>query len=278
MVLLILTDFSEAATNAAHYAVGLSKQLQIEKIVLYHSIETAHMATELPLPSETERRHLYEISDQKLKHLKEDLQTSLTQGITIEVLTDERPLEISAQAVARETNAGLLILGTTHRTGIEKMIYESTASLLSTTCTRPLLIVPLKTRYEPIGNMVFATDLRQVSAQTPVNEIRKFKELLQARLLVLNIFKEDDGGEPDQIMAEQTALHELLDEEHPEFHYSGSKHVVDGILKFISEHQIQLVITVPRKHSFLDAIFHPSITKSLASRSNIPLLLLHPEP
>lgn len=278
MVILLLTDFSEAATNAAHYAIGLSSQLLVEKIVLYHSIETAHMATELPLPSETERRHLYEISEQRLKQLKEDLQTSLSQGITIETLTDERPLEISAQAVARETNAGLLILGTTHRTGIEKIIYESTASLLSGTCTAPLLIVPVKTRYEPIRNIAFATDLKHVSAQTPVKTIQKFKELLEARLFVLNIFKEDDSGEPDQIMAEQTALHRLLDEEHPEFHYTGSKHVVDGILNFIREHQIQMVITVPKKHTFLESIFHPSITKSLTSRSNIPLLLLHPEP
>ena len=201
MVILILTDFSEAATNAAIYATALSQQIEIEKFVVYHSIETGHMATELPLPSEPERKHLYEISHQRLNDLKIKLQSLLPEGTPVEVLTDERPLEVSAQAVALESNADLLILGTTHRSGIEKMIYESTASLLSTTCTKPLLIIPANTRYETIQNIVFATDLHQVSSQLPVHGIQKFKKLLHARLFVLNIFKEE-SGEPDKIMIE----------------------------------------------------------------------------
>lgn len=274
MVLVILTDFSEAAGNAAAYAAGLSRQLPVDKVVFYHSIDTANMATELPLPTESERKHLYEVSARKLRELKAELQGRLGDHIPVVLLTDERPLELSAAAVAEESDADLVLLGARHRNGLGRLLHESTASMVAEVCTRPVLVIPENCRYEPIRNIVFATDLRQV-ATVPAPRIKLLRGRMGASLFILNI-SGGDSPEPDRLMAEQAALHALFDDDKPEIHYSPEKHVVAGILRFVSDHDIQLVITVPRRHSFVDSIFHPGITKTLVSESGIPLLLLHP--
>ena len=274
MILVILTDFSEAAANAAAYAAGLSQQLPVDKVVLYHSIDTAHMATELPLPTESERKHLYEVSGRKLRELKADLQGRLGDHIPVILLTDERPLELSAAAVAEESDADLVLLGARHRIGLGRLLHEGTSSMVAEACMRPVLVIPEDCRYEPIRNIVFATDLRQV-ASVPAQRITLLRGLMGARLFILNIAG-GDSPEPDRLMAEQAALHALFDDDKPEIYYSPDKHVVAGILRFVSDHDIQLVITVPRRHSFVESIFHPGITKTLVSESGIPLLLLHP--
>ena len=48
-----------------------------------------------------------------------------------------------------------------------------------------------------------------------------------------------------------------------------------AISTFSEGHNIDAIITVPRKHSFLESLFKSSHTKKLAYHSHVPILAIH---
>ena len=50
---------------------------------------------------------------------------------------------------------------------------------------------------------------------------------------------------------------------------------VKGINDFVTEHQINLVITIPKKHGLFDRLFKRSHTKHLAFHTHIPIMCIH---
>ena len=70
------------------------------------------------------------------------------------------------------------------------------------------------------------------------------------------------------------ALHELLDQYDPKFHYRTCNDIVDEILSFANEQKASIIITVHRKHGFWERMFSESVTRKLAEKTSIPLLSL----
>jgi nucleotide-binding universal stress UspA family protein len=50
---------------------------------------------------------------------------------------------------------------------------------------------------------------------------------------------------------------------------------LDAISNFTADHQIDLIVTVPRKHSFLRGLYKTSHTKKLAYHSHVPVMAIH---
>lgn len=74
---------------------------------------------------------------------------------------------------------------------------------------------------------------------------------------------------------QEAALHQLLDELKPEFHYIENQDIVTGLIEFSDQHQIDLIVAVPKQRGFLERLFHESASKKLAVKATKPLLLLH---
>ena len=51
--------------------------------------------------------------------------------------------------------------------------------------------------------------------------------------------------------------------------------MVAGINQFVADNKIDMIVFIPKKHSFFNSIFHESNTKRMAFHSTIPLLALH---
>ncbi len=49
----------------------------------------------------------------------------------------------------------------------------------------------------------------------------------------------------------------------------------EGIDTYVNDMKINMIITIPRKHSFLAKIFKTSHTRELAFHTNVPLLAVH---
>jgi nucleotide-binding universal stress UspA family protein len=50
---------------------------------------------------------------------------------------------------------------------------------------------------------------------------------------------------------------------------------LDAISNFASDHEIDLIVTVPRKHSFISGLYKTSHTKKLAYHSHVPVVAIH---
>jgi nucleotide-binding universal stress UspA family protein len=273
--ILVLTDFSYAAYRAALYASALTHQLEADQLILYHSYELKQpVETVVPLPEPPDIERLYQESIANLTVLKDELRTFVHESSTIDIHTDDRPLLVAAEAIAAEHRAELTVMGITGKSNIEKALFGSNTLMMAKESTIPVLLVPPEARFEWIKRVVFACDLKNISQSTPAKSIRSLVHALNAKLLVLNVDTEDhDHFTPDTIH-EQTLLDQLWDREDPEYHFHIHEDTAEGILQFTLEHNIQLLIAVPKQHTFFDRLLHGSLTKKLTFQTLVPLLLM----
>jgi len=271
--IIITTDFSEPAMNAARYAAGLAEAVGISRMVLYHSYYVP-VATDVPVV-EADLALAHEESLSALETLEQEIHLILEQdsGMIIDLVTNNVPLVTGVKQLAGQQLAGLVVAGTTGKSRLEKFLSGSNTTSLASSCPVPLLIVPKEATFEPVRKVIFACDLKQVSRSTPVGEIGWWLEHLEADLLVLNVALADRRFDPDTI-PQQYKIHELLDSFHPEYHYSEGDDIIEEITGFAEEEGAGLVITIPKTYGFFEGLFHRSVSKRLAGKTEVPLLLL----
>ncbi|MDB4924419.1 universal stress protein [Mucilaginibacter sp.] len=271
--ILVLIDFSQASHQAALYAAGLTHQLEADELMLYHSYEFMPPA-EVPLPELADMERLRLESLAGLTKLKNELRTYVSERTLIGILTDGRPLLTAATAIAAEQQTGLTVMGVTGKSKLAQVLIGSNTLLMAREWAAPLLFVPKEAVYKKIRRVAFACELENISAATPADVIRRLIHALNAHLLILNVDTKDRAHFTPDTIDEQTALHELWDREKPDYHYLINEDIAEGILQFTREHDIQLMIAVPRHHNFFDRLFHGSLTQKLAFRTPVPLLLI----
>lgn len=275
--ILVLTDFSVAAENAAQYAAALSRQLLSRKLVLYHSYESILMPVSTGFapvgPGFTESA---EVSLEKMTRIKDMLGQQVLPSTKIETRTDDRMLVPAVNMLVQQLRIGLVVVGMTGKSMLERVIIGSNALDLAKECLAPLLIVPAGAAFHKIEKVVFACDMKEVLKLTPVHAIRTFVNALQASLLILNVDHRRGDFEPDE-MEQLKALHELWDDQQPEYHYVEHGDVAEGIIAFAEKQAAQLVITIPRVYGFLEGLFHQRLTNRLAIRLRLPLMLFRAE-
>jgi len=74
---------------------------------------------------------------------------------------------------------------------------------------------------------------------------------------------------------ERAWLAEQFAEYNPEFYFITTFDFEETIEQFVQDRNIDIVINVPRNHSFYDSVFKHSSTKRLAFHSSIPVLAAH---
>lgn len=276
--LLVLTDFSSSAFNAAKYVAELSKDLQTDRILIYHSsylddpelILVTEIAVMAPgVNTETEQEII-----RKLERLKQELQAFTEAKTVIETITNELPLLDGIREIIKRENVDMVAAGM-YGAGDKgnNSVGKHTVNLMKNR-DFPFLIIPASANYEGIKISVLACDLRRTLDTLPADEIKAFVKQLGSKLLIVNIEHGEALGAAGYL-TEETALHNLLDNVNPEFHYLNQENTIEGILDFAQNQQANLIIAVPKQRGFLENLFHESSTKKLAVNTLVPLLLFH---
>ena len=272
--LIITTDFSQAAMNAARYAAGLAKAIGISNIILYHSYDNALSATEIPI-AETDSAQAQEESLLALRIVERKIGLVLGSDnqINIKLVSNGMPLELGVEQLAEQWRAGLIVAGTTGKTGMEKFLLGSNTLSLANSCQTPLLIVPNDAVFNGIEKIVLACDLKKVTRSTPVSQIGWWLEKLKAKLLVVNVALESTRFDAE-IITEQYNMHAILDGFEPSYNYVEGEDIAEEIAEFAKDEAASLVITVPKTHGFFEGLFQQSISRRLLDKPVVPLLLL----
>ena len=72
--------------------------------------------------------------------------------------------------------------------------------------------------------------------------------------------------------AERSRVLEMFREFRPEFYFIGTYDLHETVQTFVHDKNIDMLITIPRNHSFFGSLFKTSNTKKLILESNIPIL------
>lgn len=271
--IVIATDFSGPSMNAAQYAAKLSGDLGIKSIILYHSYDNAPKGLDIPVHENEDTTLAHEGSLLALEILMEKIKPLLSKGTDINIIANDLPLVLGIDRLCDQHNIRLVVAGTTGKSDLKTMLVGSNTISLAEKCPAPLLIVPREAEFERIEKIVFACAMEKVLETTPVNDIHYFTKQLEAKLLVLNVIREDKAIKPAMV-PQQYLLDRLLDGLQPSYHFTEEDEIAEGIMDFADDKDANLVITIPKKFGFFESLFKRSVTKKLAYHTEIPLLIL----
>ena len=271
--IIVPTDFSPVATNAMNFAADMAVNINAS-IMLLHVYEVPVSMTDVPvvLVSADELR---KNTESKLGELKASL-LHITSG-KIKVYTEARMGNVSdeIEEMCKDLSPFAVIIGTKGASGIERMLFGSNTLRAIRHLKCPVIVVPPGKEYGTgIRKIGFACDFEKVVESTPVQFIRNMVKEFGAELHVLSVDHEGKHFKPGT-PEESLLLHTLLEDLNPSYHFIDNADIEDGINEFAEKNNIDLLITIPKKHGLMDTLFGHSSTKELVTHSHVPVMCVH---
>jgi nucleotide-binding universal stress UspA family protein len=273
--IIVPTDFSATAYNAARYALELAGQLGTTRILLYNAYELIVPIPDLPTSMPVvDPAELKESSLKGLERMKEDLDVFVPAGAVLDIRAENNLLAANIDDIAKEEMADIIIMGITGGGQIEEILIGSNTIDVVKHTSYPVIIVPGEVTFKPVNKILFACDFKKVGTNTPIAPLKKLLDIFHAELHVLNIDREGKGLGAD-IPLESLLLDTLLTGYHPVYHFIDHDNIVEGIMDFADKVQADLILTIPRKHGLFEGLFRRSRTAKLAFHTHIPMLAIH---
>ena len=270
---LVPTDFSDTSKNAARYAVEMAQDDPQTTIILYNLYDKIAPGSDgTPLTESDEDRK--KVLHAALANLEIELHEIST--VRIEYVAEEgTSLVESVERYVRYNAIDVVIMGITGATRLEQIFMGSNALNMARQGVCPVIIVPPNAEFKKIENVLVASDFKNVKSTTPVAQIRKILEIFKPKLHIVNVDSEHYVELTDEYKSERAWLAKVFEEFNPEFYFIRMYDFLDAISNFTTDHNIDLIVTVPRKHSFLSGLYKTSHTKKLAYHSHVPVVAIH---
>jgi nucleotide-binding universal stress UspA family protein len=271
--IIVPTDFSPTATNAMHYAIHMAAQVKANLILTHvYQIPVSYTDAPIVLVSVEEIRKSATARMQQLKADVEHLagpQTKVYIEIVMGSVVDE------LENLCNKVKPFAVVMGAKGASGVERVLFGSNTLLAIRRLTWPVICVPPgKTYGKGIKKIGFACDFDKVVDSTPAPAIKELVKTFGAHLDILNINpdgEEREGEMPEQSLLLQTMMSELK----PAFHFIQHRDIEDGINEFAIKNELDLVITIPKKHNLIERIFKETSSKQLIYHGNVPILCMH---
>ncbi|SDP96965.1 Nucleotide-binding universal stress protein, UspA family [Mucilaginibacter sp. OK268] len=286
--ILVPTDFSAPANNAARYALHLAKSMKTG-IRLCSAISVpaeAPMAPQIAWPLEdytsiksfvTEQLELsVEKLERKLDEQAEGLPPAYQPAIGYS--SEVGSVTEVIRNTMDEQKMSLVVMGMSGAGGLSRFFLGSNSRDLVEKASFPVLLIPGDFTYQPIKKIAFATDLSKGDIEV-IHSLAGMARYFNAEILVSHITDEKYENHTEQREIDDF-LTEVSDKvNYPQIYYRHVKSIdVDRGLTWLYEHsQIDMLAMVHRPHQFLSKLIQGSHTQRLAKHITIPLLVFPPD-
>jgi len=257
--IIIPVDFSETSLNAARYGAAMLSGKPNNRLILYTMFKAEDEAA---------------TSEQYLQSLKAEMEQNGVINIeTVKELGSD--LIDNLGRLAFQKTAELIIMGITEKEEWRQLFATSNTVKMAEQNVCPVMIIPQTAKYTGITNVSLASDFKDVDATTPVLAIKTVLEIFNANLHIVNVDNEHYVALTEEYLTERTKMQKLFAEFNPEFYFIGMNDFYEAIEQFSKDRNIDLLIVIPKNHSFMNSLFSSSHTKKLAFNTTVPLLAVH---
>lgn len=257
--IIVPVDFSRTSINTANYAVKMLTGQHETEVILYHAYEKS-----------TEAENATE--------LIEELKQRLTTAGIVHVKTHTEESDDFPDALcrfARHHAAQLIIMGLTGKSKLAQMFLTGKTLKIVEKNPCPVLVVPPAATFNQIKNVALTSDFKEVGVSIPFIPIKAVLEMFHPNVHIVNVNSEHYVSLSEQFLNQRSQMTEMFGDYQPEFYFIGTYDFHDTINQFVADKKIDMIITIPKSHSFIEHLFKPSNTKKLVFESTVPVLAAH---
>ncbi len=264
-------DFSEVSINAALYAAQVAATLQKE-LLLMHIVQLPVVYGDVPMPVGEYDVLMQEAADELAKVVEKITQP--TQGNVV-IKTSVKvgsPVYEIVQA-SKLADVYTIVMGTHGAGSVERFFLGSTTQSLINEAACPVIVVPGHYSFSKISNIGYASDFKNVVASTPDATIKMFLTDFNANLQILHVDPDYSEFEPS-VMEEGLMLETMFDMQKPSFKFLHSGYVEESILNYAAQNNLDMLMILPKNHSFLESIFKHQHTGQFIRQATVPVMIL----
>jgi nucleotide-binding universal stress UspA family protein len=275
--ILIPSDFSDTSESALTYAVELAKYLSAS-LVLLHVEPIPVMSPEMGLSMYPSLQDMRQDSLDALQNLAGKIKISHAFSAPIEYHSEAGNTPDVILEHAEKLAVDLVVMGISgHGSQFIKNLVGSAAVDVSKKIAVPLVIVPPGAMFKKVQNIAYACDFsRHLESSGSLIKVKYLATLFDARLDVVHIVPEGHA-----MSTEETAIGNFVErslENSPhKTHVITDSNAGKGLLHFVQQHQTDMIIVEPKKHSFFHKLFSAGTTSELVFNSPVPVLTIHEE-
>lgn len=261
------TDFTKHSKEVLQDAVKLNKSLDYE-IILFHAYSRPYSESKSHDPSqlgELERK-----IDNKFSKLLEDVpelkdtshQFIKKLGFSVEMIIEE----------VQSLKPDLIIMYTKGAVGLGEIFGTKTAKIIKSV-DMPVIVMPANTKLSEFDRVGLACDF---SENTDYEKVDFLVELAKAHELQIDLIthnRQEKTMTKDEI-ANRRQILEILRHLDTRVSFTEHDNIEQGLIDYCKKHEIGLLGILPKSYSFIERVFHESITQRMAFHSPIPLLVL----
>jgi nucleotide-binding universal stress UspA family protein len=267
--IIVATDFSSGALNAAKYGVEMAQLINAD-ILLLNVFELIPNYNEIVIDVSVEDLRTISVKDMdifkselvKLTNTKVNVSAQVKIGTFINELNE----------ICDTVKPYAVIIGSQGKTAAERIIFgEHTTDALKN-CTWPLITVPPTADFTAIKNIGIAYDFKKIIDQDFIAEIKLLASDFDANIHILNAAKEDEfNGDFISLAAqiEKKFLPYTVN-----FHFVAGEHTNESIIDFAEKNNVDLLIAMPKHRTLWEKFIGRSHTKQMVLHSHVPVLSL----
>lgn len=274
--ILFPTDFSSAADAAFTYAIFLADKMDAT-IHCLHVYNLTH-AADMLAPSDIIAAIQEEEEDRALEQMEvyhRRIEEEAGKEIQIKPVLKAGFAADAIGEVCKTLKPDLVVMGTKGVTNaLDKMLGSVTTAVIQTTAV-PLLAIPESAIYSPIKRIAYATDFREKDHEVSAR-LGGLASSLDASVIAVHVaspgeanFTEEDHIKLLELYRKETGLADL------DLQQVEGKDTADALAGYMELQQVDVLALSTHRRSFLDRLFHRSLTRRLALYASKPLLVFH---
>lgn len=273
--ILLPTDFSENAKNALNYAIQLFKAVDCTFYIM-HAYED-EIYTDKKLMNESSLSEMTEIMDTRThieleRILKEAKKLSVNPNHAFRMISTDSRFVDESETIVKEKDIDLVVMGTKGRKQSKKMTFGSHTLQLLKYVDCPVLAIPLDYKFRNPKHVIFPTNFM---IPNKTRELRLLSQMLKPNQSEIDVIYVSESKKlSNRQKINKDLIFDVLSFCPVEFKILPNDAIIDVIFNYILKNNVDMLIMVNTKHSFLENILFQSTIDELSLNINIPFLAL----
>ncbi len=270
--ILIPVDFSKRSINAVIQGTKIAKSKQA-KLILYHAYsrpaDIAELSTyeqEFRLKSKEEKiKEQFEVFSKNISELKNcDYEIKYELGISLQ----------NIEKAFKSMDIDLMVLATHGAKGVELMWGSKTTNLINR-LKGPILVIPDGSKLEKPKMFCLAYDFKKADQNIyALSTLKQLAEAFEAHIRIVDVRAHNYPKGEERLKDEKKISLYLGEDISHDFESVFGNDIEHELIKYVNDHNVDLLAVMPAEHSFFEKLFHQSISELMAATISIPLLTL----
>jgi nucleotide-binding universal stress UspA family protein len=269
--ILFPTDFSERANKALDQALMIAEAFN-SKMIIHHTYSrsvdsgntSGHPGRRI---NSLESEQNFDLAFKKLLDKSEKLRNvshvfNSAQGTVVENIINTSTKE----------QVDLIIMATKGARGFGELFGTKTAKIVKSADV-PILVIPDNATLENVNKLGLICDYSREINYGSLEFLLKLASQLKLYVDVITINRSEKVMTDSEKTYRQQVLKKL--ESVPStVNFSFNSNVDEGIIDYSKKNDIGMIAMMPKSYSFMERLFHESLTEKMTFSSPIPLLVL----